>query len=196
VALTIGDYNTGVIVGVFVVALYAVGSYATTARLIAALVGIVVAMGIVAWSEPPDLDAAGAVWTAMISAGAAATGFVVRRDRERRDARIADHEEAGVAESRRARLAATTERLRIAEELNHVITRSMQSISTSANSGSRIVESDPPAALALLESISTVSRDALGDLRRLLKRMHADAEPAPHAPVLTPTTPSTPAGAR
>ena len=55
VALTVGDYNTGIVVAVFVIALYAVGSYATTARFVGALVGVGVVMGVVAWSDPPDL---------------------------------------------------------------------------------------------------------------------------------------------
>jgi signal transduction histidine kinase len=191
VALTIGDYETGVVVAVFVVGLYAVGGYATTARLVAALVGIGVAMSIVAWSHPPDLSAAGAVWTAMIATAAAVAGLVVRRDHERRDAKIAEQEQAGAAESRRARLAVTTERLRIAEELDRVITRAIDSIFIRAGSGSQIVQSDPAAAHELLEAISTTSRDALADLRRLLKRMRTEDEPTRYAPSTTTVDPIT-----
>jgi signal transduction histidine kinase len=186
VALTVGDYNVGIVVAVVLVGLYAVGSYATTPRFVGAICGIPVVMGIVALSDPPDLTAAGAVWTAMIAAAAAVAGFLVRIDRERRDATIAGHEDAGAVESRRARLAVTTERLRIAEELNSAITRSIHSISIKAGTGSQIVETDPAAALEILESISRTSREALADLRRLLKRMRADDEPSQYAPVATP----------
>ena len=186
VALTIGDYDTAIIVVVFVVGLYSVGSWATTPRFVAALVGIVVVMSIVAWSDPPDLDGAGAVWTAMVSAAAAVTGYVVRRDRERRDARTADHHSTGVDESRRARLTATTERLRVAEELDRVITCSIASISVAADEGARVVATDPLAALGFLETVSGTSRDALGELRRVLRHMHAEgAAAAPHAPART-----------
>ena len=164
------------------IALYAVGSYATTARFVAALVGIGIVMGIVAWSDPPDLSAAGAVWMAMIGTAAAAGGYLVRLDRERRDATIAGHEDAGAVESRRARLAVTTERLRIAEELNSAISRSIHSISVQAGTGSQIVETDPAAALEMLESISVTSREALADLRRLLKRMRSSAAPSQYMP--------------
>jgi signal transduction histidine kinase len=186
VALTLGDHNTGLIIVVFMVGLYSVGSYATTTRFASALLGIVIAMSIVAWSHPPDMErGAGAIWTGMIAAAAAVSGFVVRRDREGRDARISEHQNAGIDEARRARLAATTERLRVAEKLDRVINRSIDSISVAANTGSQVVTADPAAALVLLETISTTSRDALAELRRVLKRMRVEGETAPHAPVST-----------
>jgi len=182
VAVTVGDYETGVIVAVSIVGLYSVGSYATTARIIAALFGIPIAVSVIAWSDPPDLDGAGAILTGLVAAAATLTGYVFRRDRDGRDARIAEHHAAGIDESRRSRLAATTERLGVAEELDRVISRSIDSISTAANSGSELAVTDPAAARELLEEISTTSRDALGELRRVLKRLHSDGEPAPHAP--------------
>ncbi|MEO5899152.1 MAG: histidine kinase [Ilumatobacteraceae bacterium] len=188
VALTVGDYDIGVVVVVLIFGLYAVGSYATTVRFVAALLAIPITMGVVAWSHPPDLDGAGAIWIAMIAAAAALTGYVVRRDRDGRDARIAEHHLAGIDESRRSRLAATTERLGVAEELDRVISRSIDAISTVANSGSEITATEPAAARELLELIATTSRDALGELRRVLKRLHTDGEPVPHAPAPTPIT--------
>ncbi|MEO6571735.1 MAG: histidine kinase [Ilumatobacteraceae bacterium] len=184
-ALTIGDYDVGVVVvAVLLIGLYTVGSYATTARFVEAIVGTAVTMGLVAWSDPPDLTTAGAVWTAMVATGAAVAGFLVRLDRERRDATIAAHENAGVAQSRSARLAVTMERLRIAEELDAAITLSIRSISTIAGSGSRVVETDPAAALEMLEAISVTSRDALTELRRVLKRMRTTDEPKQYVPVV------------
>ena len=56
VTLTIGDYETGIVAIVFVIGAYAVGTDATTPRFVAALVAVAAAMGVVAWSEPPDLD--------------------------------------------------------------------------------------------------------------------------------------------
>ncbi len=186
VTLTIGDYNAGVVVAALVIALYAVGSYATTARFVGAIVGIGITMAIVAWSDPPDLTTAGAVWTAMFATAAAGAGYLVRIDRERGDATIAGHEDAGASESRRARLAVTTERLRIAEELSSVIKGSIRSISLQAGSGSQLVETDPAAALVVLESISVTSRASLADLRRLLSRMRPADEPSQYTPVTSP----------
>jgi signal transduction histidine kinase len=123
---------------------------------------------------------------AMIGAAAAGGGYLVRLDRERRDATIAGHEDAGAVGSRRARLAVTSERLRIAEELNSEITRSIRSISLQAGTGSQIVETDPATALEMLESISVTSREALADLRRLLKRMRTADEPSQYTPAASP----------
>ncbi|MEO6122809.1 MAG: histidine kinase [Ilumatobacteraceae bacterium] len=181
-AVTVGDYESGVVVFVWIVGFYSVGSYATTARFVAAMLGIPIVMGVVDWSNPPDLTGTGAIWTGTVAAAAALTGYVVRRERDGRDARIAEHHAEGIDESRRSRLAATTERLGVAEELDRVISRSIDSISTAANSGYELTRTDPAAARELLEVISTTSRDALGELRRVLKRLHADGETAPHAP--------------
>ena len=121
---------------------------------------------------------AAATWSAAIASAATPT--------------IAGHEDAGAVESRRARLAVTTERLRIAEELNSAITRSIRSISLQAGTGSQIVETDPAAALEMLEAISVTSREALADLRRLLKRMRTADEPSQYTPRLLPPARSEP----
>ncbi len=83
--LSIRDDQVGVIGFVLAIGLYNVGSYATTLRLVASLIGFYVMMVIVALSKPPDLNPAGAVWVSFIFTGAAIVGYVARRDRERRN---------------------------------------------------------------------------------------------------------------
>ena len=46
-----------------------------------------------------------------------------------------------------------------------------------------VVEIDPIAARKTLEAISVISRAALNDLRRLLKRIRTESEPAMYAPI-------------
>jgi signal transduction histidine kinase len=182
-ALAIGDYQVGVITFVLFIGMYSVGNYATTRRLIEALVGSFIGVTILAWSKPPDLTTAGAVWVGFLFAALAIAGYAVRNDRERRTTDLTEREDAADAQTRRARLAITTERLRIADELNTIITRSIQTIAHEAGTGSQMIETNPLAARKALEVISSISRDALNELRRLLKRIRTQNEPAVYAPI-------------
>jgi signal transduction histidine kinase len=188
-ALSISDDRVGVIGLVLATGLYTVGSYAGTRRLAGSLVGMCVTIAVVAWSKPPDLDAAGAVWISILYTATAIAGCIARRDRIRRDHELAQREGAADAYSQRARLAIATERLRIADELGTVITRSIHTIAEHAGTGSLLIDTDPTAAGSALQAISAISRDALNDLRRLLKRIRAESDPTmyePVAPTLTP----------
>jgi signal transduction histidine kinase len=189
--LAIGDYQVGVITFVLFVGMYSVGSYASTRRLVVAMVGSYIGMAILAWSKPPDLTTAGSVWIGFLFTAAAITGYAVRIDRDRRTNDLIEQKDAAQALTRRARLVITTERIRIAEELNSVITRSIQTITHEAGTGAQMIETDPVGARKTLEIISTTSRDALNDLRRLLKRIRTENEPAAYAPVISTPAPMT-----
>ncbi len=182
-ALTFGEYQVGIIVFILWIGLYSVAGYGTTRRFVAATVGCWAGVLAVVLSNPPDLTNSGAVWLAIIFFGVAVVGYVVRHDRERRTAALAHQENAIDAQTRHALLVIATQRLRIADELNMIITRSIRTISSEAVGASALVETDPHAAERSLQTISSVSREALNDLRRLLKHMRNESEPAPYEPV-------------
>ncbi len=191
-ALAVGDYQVGVITFVLFIGMYSVGNHAPTRRLVEALLGTYIGVAILAWSKPPDLTTTGAVWIGFLFTGAAIAGYVVRTDRERRTNDLTEREDAAEAQTRRARLVITTERLRIADELNTVITRSIHSIAHEAGTGSQMIDTDPVAARRALEAISSSSRDALNELRRLLKRIRNHSESAVYAPIIATPIIATP----
>jgi signal transduction histidine kinase len=182
-ALALGGYQLGGAIFILWIALYSVGSYASTQRLVVGGIGSLVGMVIVAWTKPPDLTATGATWIGFLFAAAAVAGYVARRDRERLRTDLAEREGDAEATARRALLDVTTERLQIADELSTVITRSIDTIATHARTGSQLVGRDPALARNDLEAISMISRDALNDLRRLVKRIRTETEPATYRPM-------------
>jgi signal transduction histidine kinase len=186
-ALTIGNYQVGITVFVFWIGLYTVASYASTPRLIGAVAGTYVGLAVVIVSRPPDLSAAGVAWLGFFLAASAIAGFVVHRDRERRNADLTERGNVADGEARRARLAIVNQRLRIADELSTIITRSINTIAAEAGAGTRLVELDPIATRRTLETISAISRDSLNDLRRLLKRMRTESETAMYSPIVDVT---------
>lgn len=181
--LSAGDYEVGVIVFVLWVGLYSATCHATLRRARGAVIGCYVGVVAIAWSKPPDLTMSGAVWVAVLFSGAAIAGYVVRRDRSQRSLDVKGRVDAADAQSRHARLVVTTERLRIADELNTIIARSIQTIAQQAAQGSSLVHDDPIAAETVLQTISTTSRDALNDLRRLLKHMRSDSQETAYRPI-------------
>ena len=138
---------------------------------------------IIAWSKPPDLTDASAVWAGAFFAASALAGYTVKRDRDRRTTELGARQDASAAHARHARLMLTSERLRIADELGTVITRSIDTIARRAEAGSRFVATDTGAARDALQAISTISRDALNDLRRLLKHMRTTTAPTTYSPI-------------
>ncbi len=183
VALALSNHQLGISIFILWMALYAVGSYTSTRQLVGGSIGSLIGMAIIAWSTPPDLTAAGAAWIGFMFIAAGVAAYVARRDRERLHTDLAEREDTAAATARHSLLDITTERLRIADELGTVITRSIHAIALHAGTGSGVVSSDPAAARKNLEAISTISRSALNDLRRLLKRIRAETEPAVYQPI-------------
>jgi signal transduction histidine kinase len=183
--LAVGGYAVGFLVLVLWVSLYTVASYSKVLAVLGAVTATYGAMAGIAWSKTNDLTAAGAVWINILFTGAAIAGYVAQRDRTRRATELVERENSADSLSRHARLIVTTERLRIADELSSIIRRSIQTITNEAGLASQTVELDPATARRTLETISTISREALNDLRRLLKRMRTESEP-----MFTPITPA------
>ena len=89
--------------------------------------------------------------------------------------------------------AVTRERLRIARELHDVVAHSMTVVTVQAGFGEYVFDSQPAEARAALGAIQAVSREALGEMQRLLcvlRQPEADpasADPArPADPAATP----------
>ena len=182
-ALAFGDYQVGTITFMLFLGMYSVASYTTKRKTLVALLGTYLGTALVGWSKPPDLTDSGAVWICFLFTAITIAGYSVRRDRELRLTALNERENATDAQTRRARFIITTERLRIADELNTVITQSIETITNEAGTGSQMIDTDPLAARRALEIISAISREALNDLRRLLKRIRTEHEPATYVPV-------------
>jgi signal transduction histidine kinase len=183
ILLNIGGYKVGLIVFVLDISLFTVARYATARRGAGALFATYVLLAIIASSEPREVTPAAAAWICVLFTAVATAGHIAGRDRQRRTSDLAMREITADAHARRALLAITTERLRIADELSTIITRSIHTIAQEAETGSHMVETDPAATRTTLERISAISRDALNDLRRLLKRIRTDSEPAAYSPI-------------
>ena len=182
-ALTIGDYQVGVMIFVMWIGLYSIAAYATTRQLIGAVIGTAVGIMVIVWSKPPDLTGAGAVWASAFFAASAVAGYTMKRDRYRRATEVDARQAASAAHARHARLMLSSERLHIADELSSVITRSIGTIARQAETGAQLVATDTATARKALETISTISRDALNDLRRLLKHMRTNPAATAYQPI-------------
>ena len=185
-ALTIGDYQVGVVIFVLLIGLYSIAAYATTRQLIGAAIGTMAGITITAWSKPPGTATGQIVWAGAFFAASAVAGYTVRRDRDRRAVELDASQAAAAAHARHARLILSNERLRIADELSSVISRSIDTIARQAETGAQFIATDTATARNALETISTISRDALNDLRRLLKHMRNNPAETTYTP--TPST--------
>ncbi|RST06985.1 sensor histidine kinase [Streptomyces sp. WAC07149] len=88
----------------------------------------------------------------------------------------------------RARRAVVDERIHIARELHDVVAHHMSVISVQAGLADYVFASDPATARSALTTIAGTSRDALGELRRLLTVLRVDlgAEDDPSSAPLGP----------
>ena len=181
-ALSIGDYRMSVMVFVLWIGLYSVAAYAPVRHLVVVAVGTCIGIVAIAWWKPPDLTGAGAVWAGVFFAASGVAGYAVRRDRDQRASEVGERQKASAAFALHTRLVLANERLRIADELGTVLTHSIHRIAQHAEVGSRLAVTDARAARSDLQAISSISRDALSDLRRLLKHMRTTTEPPAYAP--------------
>ena len=92
----------------------------------------------------------------------------------RRSSAIAALELETVALTREAEESLEDERRRIARELHDVVSHAVTLIAVQAEAGQAVIDRDPTAAKRSLESIGNASRDALGELHRMLGLLHRD----------------------
>ncbi|MFY0408516.1 sensor histidine kinase [Solicola sp. PLA-1-18] len=120
------------------------------------------------------LAAVGVAWLA---------GAQVRTRREYTAQLVATAQEREREAETQARLAASTERARIAREMHDVVAHSLSVIVVQADGAAYAARSRPEAAIEALGTISDAGRSSLAEMRRLLGLLRgeddADAERAP-----------------
>ncbi|SDF55252.1 Signal transduction histidine kinase [Blastococcus fimeti] len=159
--------NVAVLMMVYALAAYA-PRWAATAGLVTGLAGAVLAAvrywnyGVAASITPVAL----AIGVSVVAAWALGN---LRRARLQQMAAL--EERAQLLELERdqeMRLAATTERARIARELHDVVAHSLSVVIAQADGGRYAGKADPTAATDALEAIAATGRQALTDMRSLL----------------------------
>ncbi|AEV87091.1 histidine kinase [Actinoplanes sp. SE50] len=111
---------------------------------------------------------------ALLFCTAWAVGLAVGRQRRYDRELVRYHALLGEVEADRARRAAARERMRIARELHDVVAHSMSVITVQAALGELVIAERPAEAGAALGVIQRTGREALADLRRLLKVLRSD----------------------
>jgi signal transduction histidine kinase len=81
-----------------------------------------------------------------------------------------------------ARLAATTERARLARELHDIVAHSLTVVVTLAEAAQAAGTTDPPAAREAMGQVATTGRAALVEMRRLLGVLRTEPGPGPDDP--------------
>jgi signal transduction histidine kinase len=101
---------------------------------------------------------------------------------DRRDARQALAVQEELTEAERTRRTLLEERARIGRELHDVVAHHMSLIAVQAETAPFRITGQSPEAEAEFRSISSVTREALNDMRKLLGLLRADSEQAQTAP--------------
>ena len=135
--------------------------------------------------QPPWEQQIGAQLMAV--AVAALIGITVRTRRNYTDALEDRAHRLETERHQQVRLAAAAERARIAREMHDIIGHNLSVITGLADGGRYAAAKSPDRAAQALDAISTTSRQALGELRRLLDVLRDDAQDGtPTAPELAP----------
>ncbi|MEU6125055.1 histidine kinase [Streptomyces sp. NPDC047123] len=172
----------------------------TGAMLQASLIQMLVLFGIAMRLPLRTLGLAGLLMTAPLAVGAirhpkgsweqqivpnlwayslvALFGIAVRSRQDYTEALVERARRLEVERDQQARLAAAAERTRIAREMHDIIGHNLSVITGLADGGSYAAAKSPERAAQALTAIGTTSRQALGELRRLLDVLRDDA-PAP-----------------
>jgi signal transduction histidine kinase len=116
---------------------------------------------------------------------AAAIGVTVRTRRNYTEALVDRARRLEIERDQQARLAAAAERTRIAREMHDIIGHNLSVITGLADGGRYAATKSPERAAQALDAIATTSRQALGELRRLLDVLREEDRAGPN-PELTP----------
>jgi signal transduction histidine kinase len=190
--LAMGDPSPG-FVPPAMVALYTVAAWGSRARTLAVAAGLLpyVAVIVFVFSLDEGGNVAQLVETLSQLGMALAVGEAVRSQRAF-VAAVRDRAERAAHEHEletRQRLG--EERVRIARDVHDVVAHSIATISTQASVGVHVGREEPARAVEVLESIKTVSAEALHDLRYALGVLRDASGVAPVAP--TPSMDDLPA---
>jgi signal transduction histidine kinase len=122
-----------------------------------------------------------------LSLGVAALIGVTVRTRRNYTAALEDRARRLETErDQQARIAAAAERARIAREMHDIIGHNLSVITGLADGGRYAAAKSPERAAQALDAIGSTSRQALGELRRLLDVLREDAPGRPHSAELAP----------
>ncbi|WP_345752322.1 sensor histidine kinase [Microbacterium rhizophilus] len=156
---------------------FSLAAYAPTRDLVAGGVLLAMALAVAIVLDPSD-SAVNVLPTLMLFLAVPA---VIGRSVGRRQRQIDGLEAERIRLEAEAREAVDRERQRIARELHDVVSHAVTLIAVQAEAGSTLLESDPAAARRSLESIGDVSREALGELHRLLALLGGEQDDPPEA---------------
>ncbi|MEU1791568.1 histidine kinase [Streptomyces sparsogenes] len=141
-----------------------------------ALAAAQIAVSAVRWPEG-DLDRR-LVPNLMTCAVVVLAGIAVRTRRDYTASLLERARQLEVERDQQARLAAAAERARIAREMHDIIGHHLSVITGLADGGSYAARKNPERATQALEAIGDTSREALGELRKLLGMLRdATADP-------------------
>ena len=163
---------------------YSVAVWSPLRQAVAGLVVVCVTIVVLALNDAPGLDAVGTLGVIAQFAAVWAIGLALRARRHALEEQVRAAEERANTESQRAARVLAEERLRIAQELHDVVAHSMSVIAVQAGVGSHVLDEHPDEARAALDAISSTSRGALAEMRRLLGVLRDDQgersyQPAP-----------------
>ncbi|MFI7012590.1 sensor histidine kinase [Streptomyces sp. NPDC050145] len=168
----------------FVVFNLALRARARTLLLGCALTMIPVVIGVLRFPKGSwDMQVVPQLWSLAL---VAALGIAVRSRQDYTASLVERAHRLEIERDQQARLAAATERARIAREMHDIIGHNLSVITGLADGGSYAAARHPERAGQALTAIATTSRQALTDLRRLLDVLNADDELPSAAPELTP----------
>jgi signal transduction histidine kinase len=151
------------------VALYSLVLHGRLRRLPWALPALAAALGLIAYR----VSAVVSIWDALfalcfVATGAAALGFAVRIRRAQLAALRERAVQLEIERDQRSKLAAATERTRVAREMHDIVGHSLSVIITLADGGSYATEVAPERGKEALKLIGDTGRRALAELRRAL----------------------------
>ncbi|MFE7838195.1 sensor histidine kinase [Streptomyces sp. NPDC057474] len=126
---------------------------------------------------------------AMSLALAALAGIAVRTRKEHLASLVERARQLEVERDQQLRLAAAAERARIAREMHDIIGHNLSVITGLADGGRYAAPKNPARATEALTAISSTSRQALGELRRLLDVLRDDPEDTTAPPQPADLTP-------
>jgi signal transduction histidine kinase len=152
-----------------VIVCFAIGAWSSRTRLALAVTGVLI-VGLILGSlgDGNSLWSAGAFGLALVALPVVA-GYAARArrlDLEHVERRLADAERE---RDERARRAIEEERTRIARELHDVVAHHVSLIGVQAGAARTALDHSPDATRAALAAIEASSRDAVGEMRRLLE---------------------------
>ena len=153
----------GVLVAIYTVAAHTSDRTSRRAALVTA-----VAMGVVLLVDPEDTDVLDWAFNFLSTGTAWLLGENLRTSR--------------AAVTGEAKRAVAEERVRLARELHDVTAHHVSVIAIQAEAGQALLPDDPVRAAEVLERIADSSREALGDLRRLLGVLRSDGETGERSP--------------